>query len=469
IFNDPIHGHIELHPLCVKIIDTPEFQRLRFIKQLGACYFVYPGASHNRFEHSLGVCHLAGELVRAIKNRQPQLHVSSKDILCVEIAGLCHDLGHGPFSHLFDRKFIPQALPDGVDWEHEEASVDMFDHLVKKNGLDTEFDKYGLTDMDRTFIKEQIKGPSEEGNMNLCSPEVNDFYKGEAVWLSDLTEMMVLFLHPFNTNWRFEGRDKSKGFLYEDMFNTRVTLHKRAYQHRVNAIIEHMITEAFLKADEHLKFLGADGKLVTMSQSIHDMEAYSKLTDSVFDLILMSTDPNLKEARDILTKVLQRKLYKCVGQTKPKDQVYKKSDAECIKKEIVAKGQEKDRQNLEDNLIVEIISMDYGMKDSNPIDHVRFYDKRNPEKPMVIRKEEVSRMTPKEFTDQNVYLFTRRNDKEFYQTAMETFKQWCGDKQFSQPRGGTFANVELTPYKRRSSDTEESVSKKARRDIAKTM
>jgi len=54
VFNDPIHGHIELHPLCVRIIDTPQFQRLRYLKQLGASYYVFPGASHNRFEHSLG-------------------------------------------------------------------------------------------------------------------------------------------------------------------------------------------------------------------------------------------------------------------------------------------------------------------------------------------------------------------------------------------------------------------------------
>ncbi|XP_042616126.1 deoxynucleoside triphosphate triphosphohydrolase SAMHD1-like [Cyprinus carpio] len=54
VFNDPIHGQMELHPLLVKIIDTPQFQRLRHIKQLGTKYLVYPGATHTRFEHSLG-------------------------------------------------------------------------------------------------------------------------------------------------------------------------------------------------------------------------------------------------------------------------------------------------------------------------------------------------------------------------------------------------------------------------------
>ena len=54
IVNDNVHGYIRLHPICVKIMDTPEFQKLRNLKQLGVVYFVYPGASHNRFEHSLG-------------------------------------------------------------------------------------------------------------------------------------------------------------------------------------------------------------------------------------------------------------------------------------------------------------------------------------------------------------------------------------------------------------------------------
>uniref|UniRef100_A0AAZ1X6P1 HD domain-containing protein n=1 Tax=Oreochromis aureus TaxID=47969 RepID=A0AAZ1X6P1_OREAU len=117
VFNDPIHGHIELPPLLVKIIDTPQFQRLRNIKQLGGGYFVFPGASHNRFEHSIGVGYLAGELAKALKVKQPELNISDRDVLCVQIAGLCHDLGHGPFSHLFDGMFNPEADPLTKDWK----------------------------------------------------------------------------------------------------------------------------------------------------------------------------------------------------------------------------------------------------------------------------------------------------------------------------------------------------------------
>ena len=115
VFNDPVHGHLELHPLCMKVLDTPQFQRLRDLQQLGGVYLVFPGASHRRFEHSIGVAHLANVFIRQICTRQPELHVTEEESLCVQLAGLCHDLGHGvrpqplcPDSRL---SLPPRALP----------------------------------------------------------------------------------------------------------------------------------------------------------------------------------------------------------------------------------------------------------------------------------------------------------------------------------------------------------------------
>ncbi|XP_062570627.1 deoxynucleoside triphosphate triphosphohydrolase SAMHD1-like isoform X2 [Saccostrea cucullata] len=176
IFNDPIWGPIKMNPVCVKIIDTPEFQRLRFIKQLGGCSFVYPGACHTRFEHSIGTCYLAGLLVRTLKanmstdpeykNINEDISIDEKDILCVEIAGLCHDLGHGAFSHLFDLMFIPR-INRKSKWKHEEASIQMLDRIFDQNMHDLQecAEIYGLdlqkNSKHRQFIKDLIKGKKD--------------------------------------------------------------------------------------------------------------------------------------------------------------------------------------------------------------------------------------------------------------------------------------------------------------------
>ncbi|MFC7202331.1 HD domain-containing protein [Haloferax namakaokahaiae] len=89
---DSVHDHIEVEGVAETLLDTPEMQRLRRIKQLGTVQYVYPSANHTRFEHSLGVYHLAS---RALSH----LGIEGDSAAHVEAAALLHDVGHGPYSH----------------------------------------------------------------------------------------------------------------------------------------------------------------------------------------------------------------------------------------------------------------------------------------------------------------------------------------------------------------------------------
>lgn len=111
LIRDPVHGLIvfdgksKLDQLALRLINTPEFQRLRRIKQLGVSEFVYPGAVHTRFSHCIGTFHVARKLVEIIKremNREGKNGFDENKANIVVIAALLHDLGHGPFSHTFE-------------------------------------------------------------------------------------------------------------------------------------------------------------------------------------------------------------------------------------------------------------------------------------------------------------------------------------------------------------------------------
>lgn len=104
----PIHNHITLDDRMLSVIDHPRFQRLRGIKQLGMAYLVYPGAQHTRFEHSLGVLHLATSV-------SSLLDFSEEDTMILQFTGLLHDIGHGPFSHIMESLGDPSHEKRGAD------------------------------------------------------------------------------------------------------------------------------------------------------------------------------------------------------------------------------------------------------------------------------------------------------------------------------------------------------------------
>src|SRR6476659_1280325 len=94
LIRDAVHGDIEMGPLEVELMDTPEFQRLRGIRQLGTAYLVFPSAVHTRFEHSLGTAWMAHRTLQAV---QKSCTVSPEDEALIRAAALLHDITHIPF------------------------------------------------------------------------------------------------------------------------------------------------------------------------------------------------------------------------------------------------------------------------------------------------------------------------------------------------------------------------------------
>ncbi len=102
ILRDPLWNNIRLDDVALALLDTPVVQRLRYVRQLGLAYLVYPGATHSRFEHALGAYHLAGEALRLL-DEQGQLDDALREQMpIVRAAALLHDIGHYPFSHALE-------------------------------------------------------------------------------------------------------------------------------------------------------------------------------------------------------------------------------------------------------------------------------------------------------------------------------------------------------------------------------
>jgi HD superfamily phosphohydrolase len=280
---DPIHGNIALADAEVAVLDSRAYQRLRAIKQLGFSEFSFPGATHNRYLHSLGVCHLAGV---AFDNIFASFEFSSPDVRrrlrqTVRLAALMHDIGHGPLSHASEEVMPPLAdlkirayekrkfkSPVGTQANHEDYTI----KFVTDSSL-TETLRHNFSDIDpfhiaclidktlvledgffkergldfRTILSQIVSSEMDVDRMDYLERDAyfcgTNYGKVELSWL-----MSNLTYHTVEDRLHL-ALNRRALYTFDDFLLARHHMHLMVYFHHKSLIYEELLYRYFTSKD----------------------------------------------------------------------------------------------------------------------------------------------------------------------------------------------------------------------------
>lgn len=437
IYRDVIHDTITVSRAANCIINTKYFQRLRYLHQLGVCYYVFSNANHTRFEHSIGTYHLAQKyLNNLIQNSEPRdinktilqvpfiknyaltnlnlddteenikflqnlkSHIVDDYIVeLIKIAGLCHDLGHGPFSHLFDEWLHckedlhdVEVSEESIDFlEHENRSIVILKKIIETSFIEEDGEIFRLSEFINedayNFIAELINPNSEtptnfifqiiSNNLNGLDVDKLDYLCRDSFYLGLNTPFQLSRIidnvKVLDSNICFP--EKVSYDLYK-IYRTRYDLHKQFYNHKTVISIEYMIRsimdklDNFLKISDIVKNKDIDGFIELVDSSIFTT------TSIIKQLKIPNLYPNMRKDIDEINKVIdninKRCLYKCICQkTFP-------SNADLNIDELVEEHSHIIKSDDKQNIIPVLIKIGFlsGNK-SHPFDNIYFYDKNN--------------------------------------------------------------------------------------------
>ena len=232
LIRDPLWDTIRLDPTAVRIVDTAEFQRLRYIRQLGLAHLVYPGATHTRFDHALGVYHLARTALRHLRDRGGVAPEAWEGEELIPYAALLHDIGHYAYSHALE-----ELETEHVPTHHEEVSQRFFASPSLRDALAP----LGLTASDR--IHELIRGESEIPLQGLVSGSLDldkmEYLKRDArfcgvpygeVDVSRLLQGLLLLRDPGTGRYEVGVHEKAVAAL-ESLLFSKYQMFRNVYWH----------------------------------------------------------------------------------------------------------------------------------------------------------------------------------------------------------------------------------------------
>src|SRR5467141_3310362 len=286
---DPIHGYVRISEAEKTIIDTRPVQRLRRLRQLAGSEFVYPAANHTRFEHVVGAMHLAGVLSEVLPT-----NLDSQTQEQMRLAALLHDIGHGPFSYVFEPlmvRHLKKTHEDFVPWLVNETEIK--DKLANA-GFDAQ--KLGLLavgrlrDRKRPYLDQMISSSVDVDKMDFL---VRDSFHTGAAYGSIDVHRLIYTMDVINGNLSVDGRAVA---TLESFLLARFESFRTIYFHRASRAVQIMIVKALEAARNELHLLDFDGP-----------EDYLKLDD-------YKVWTGLKECRKsekIMQDLEHRRLLKC--------------------------------------------------------------------------------------------------------------------------------------------------------------
>lgn len=319
VFRDPVHDYIHVqHQTILDLINTKEFQRLRRIKQLGTSPSTFHGAEHSRFSHSLGVYEIARKICDKFKRTYPSvtnedgLWNDDKERLVTLCAALLHDIGHGPFSHTFEKVF---------NTDHEKMTVEII--LSPETEINKVLSLVG-DDFPEKVASVITKKYSNPQVVQMISSQIDAdrmdyllrdaYFSAVSYGMFDLNRILRV-IRPHQNGICF---DVSGMHAVEDYIVSRYQMYMQVYFHPVSRSVEVLINHLFNRANEcyqlgNLKNIEQYPLLVPFFENNWTLEDYLRLDDGVmttyFNMFMYEDDVILK---DLAHRYLTRRLFKSI-------------------------------------------------------------------------------------------------------------------------------------------------------------
>ena len=244
---DPVHGYVYITEAEKEIIDSFPVQRLHRLRQLAGAEFVYPGANHTRFEHSLGVLHLAGLLA---ENPNLSEHLSEDEVQMIRIAALLHDVGHGPFSHVFEHvltKFLSKTHEDMTTWVIQKSELgDLINTLGYDPAIIGKLAVGSLHEPGKAFLDQIIRSSVDVDKLDFV---VRDTYHTGAEYGYVDIFRLIHMLDILDENLAVDLGALS---ALESFILARMESFKSIYFHRVSRAAQIMLATAMEQAKDEL-------------------------------------------------------------------------------------------------------------------------------------------------------------------------------------------------------------------------